>query len=279
MHAPPPDILLDLAELDKLTNVILTRYGFDFSNYAKSSFKRRIMLVLRKNGLQTVDQLVQKIVHNESFFAQFLEDVTVNTTELFRDPPFWQFLRDSVLPRLAERESFNVWHCACSSGEEVVSLGILLQEAGILNRAKVFASDINKQVLKRAAQAKFPVRHLDLYAANYQAVGLQNAITEYMQVQDDHLVFRPELVQNVQFKDHDLAVDPFFYRFDLILCRNVMIYFDQELQNRVFQLLNQSLFIHGYLALGTKESMIWNRQQEKYITVSESEKVFQKIQA
>jgi len=272
-----PDFEIELEELKKLTDAILTKYGYDFSNYATSSFKRRIMMVLKKNGMKTVDQLVNKLMYDAAFFDQFIIDITVNTTEMFRDPSFYKTLRHTIIPILNSRPEFNIWHAACSTGEEVVSMAIILKEEGLLSRAKIYATDINHSVLKKAAEAKFPLRNQELYTQNYINTDPKGKLTDYYQVVDNELVFDKSLIENVKFKHHDLAVDHHFFKFDLILCRNVMIYFNQRLQNRVFELLHNSMFLGGFLALGAKESLIWCKIADKFETINETEKIYKKI--
>lgn len=271
-----PDQELDLAELKALAEAVLAKYGYDFSNYAQSSFKRRIMMVLKKNGLKSVPHLIERI-GEQAFFEQFLLDITVNTTEMFRDPTFFRALREQILPILATRPEFNIWHAACSTGEEVISTAILLREEGLLHRARIYATDINHVVLKRAAEARFPSRNLDLFQANYAATAPKGQLSDYYKTVDSDLAFDKGLLQNVRFKHHDLATDDHFFKFDLVLCRNVMIYFNQHLQNRVFELLHTSLFLGGFLALGAKESMIWCRIADKFEAVNEAEKIYRKV--
>lgn len=271
------ELEIELSDLKKLADAILTKYGYDFGNYAMSSFKRRVILVLKKNGLKTVDQLIQRLVHDSTFFEQFIIDITVNTTEMFRDPTFFKYLREKILPILNTRPEFNIWHAACSSGEEVLSLAIVLQEENMLHRAKVYASDINHVVLKKSQEGRYPIRNLELYQQNYTNSGAKGTFTDYYITKDNEILFNPQLLQNVKFKHHDLAVDHHFFKFDLILCRNVLIYFNQDLQNRVFDLLHSSLFLGGFLALGAKESMVWCKIADKFESVNEVEKVYKKI--
>jgi chemotaxis protein methyltransferase CheR len=271
------DLEVDLEDLKKLTDAVLTKYGYDFGNYAMSSFKRRIIMVLKKNGIKTVDSLIQKLMFDASFFDQFILDITVNTTEMFRDPSFFKVLRNQVLPQLNTRPEFNIWHAACSTGEEVVSLAILLKEENMLHRAKIYATDINHAVLKKASEARYPIRNLDLFVQNYKNTDPKDELSSYYTTIDNEIVFDPALVANVKFKHHDLAVDHHFFKFDLILCRNVMIYFNQKLQNRVFELLHNSMFLHGFLCLGAKESLIWCKIADKFEAFNEAEKIYKKI--
>lgn len=279
-NRPDDEIIqIELEEITKLTDAIFTKYGYDFSNYAISSFKRRILMVLKKYGLKSVDKLIQKILFDPAFFEQFVLDITVNTTEMFRDPTFYKALKQQVIPFLATKPEFNVWHAACSTGEEVVSLAILLDQEGILNKAKIYATDINHVVLQKAATAAFPIRNQDFYHENYAKTEFPGKLSDYYTIENGMMQFDKRLIQNVKFKHHDLARDVHFYKFDLILCRNVMIYFNQELQNRVFELLHNSLFMNGILCLGAKESLIWCKIADKFETVNSHEKIFRKIKA
>jgi chemotaxis protein methyltransferase CheR len=271
------DVEIELHELKKLTDVVFSKYGFDFSNYAMSSFKRRIIMVLKKNAIKSVDALIQRISNDTVFFDQFVLDITVNTTEMFRDPSFWRVLRSQVLPLLSTRQEFNIWHAACSTGEEVVSMMILLKEEDLLSRAKIFATDINHNVIKKAAELRFPLRNLELFNQNYLQSDPKAQLSKYYTIQDNEVCFDKSLITNVKFKHHDLAVDHHFYKFDLILCRNVMIYFNQQLQNRVFELLHNSMFLGGFLCLGAKESLIWCKIADRFEAVNENEKIFRKI--
>ncbi len=271
------EIDVELSDLKKITDAIQQKYNYDFSNYAMSSFKRRIILVLKKNAIKSVDALVQRLLNDPAFFDQLILDITVNTTEMFRDPTFYKALRTQIIPILASRPEFNIWHAACSTGEEVISTAIVLKEEGLLSRAKIYASDINHVVLKKAAEAKFPQRNLELYRNNYNSMGGKGKFEDYYRAIDNELVFDRSLIESVKFKHHDLVVDSHFFKFDLILCRNVMIYFNQQLQNRVFELLHNSMFLGGFLALGSKESLIWCRIADKFEAINEAEKIFKKI--
>jgi len=273
----PPSPTLELEDLTPLTEAIFTKYGYDFGNYAPSSFKRRVLMVLRRHNLPGVPQLIEKLLHNPKFFEQFLLDITVNTTELFRDPSFWQAIRHQVVPVLKQKPEINVWHAACSSGEEVLSLAILLHEEGLLNRANIYATDINNHVLRKAQQQEYPLRNLDLFTQNYNGTHPKAHLSDYYTVQDNQIKFAPWLIEAVRFKHHDLVMDQNFYKFDFILCRNVLIYFNPQLQHHVVQLLHHSLFLKGFLAIGAKESLMWSRLQEKFAEVNHPERIFQKI--
>jgi len=268
IYRPEDELEVELDEIKKLTDAILTKYGYDFTDYAISSFKRRVIMVLKKYALKTVDKLIQRILFDVNFFEQFVLDITVNTTELFRDPSFYQSVREQLFPILDSRPDFNIWHAACSTGEEVVSLAIMLKEANMLHKAKIYATDINTLVMQKAAQAAFPARNEDLYVENYLKTTPGGDLSKYYTIDNNIMQFDPSLLANVKFKHHDLARDFQFYKFDLIFCRNVMIYFNQDLQNRVFELLFNSMFTGGYLCLGTKESLVWCKIADKFETVN-----------
>lgn len=274
-----PELNVELSDLQDLTYAILAKYGYDFTNYAMSSFKRRILFVMKKRGFQEIGQLKKAILKDPSFFEQFIVDITVNTTELFRDPSFWVALREQVLPVLNEKPEFNIWHAACSSGEEVISMAILLEESGMREKANIYATDINMVVLQQAQQARYPKRYIDQFEENYKAVNPHGDLSRYYSpVKGTDLIqFSPTLIEKVRFKHHDLVVDKPFFKFDLILCRNVMIYFNQKLQDAVLDLLHASLFLGGFLAIGTKESLIWCKSADKFEEVNAHERIYRKI--
>lgn len=274
-----PEINVELSDLQDLANAILAKYGYDFTNYAMSSFKRRILFVMKKRGFQDIAQLKKAILKDPTFFEQFIVDITVNTTELFRDPSFWRALREQVFPVLAEKPEFNIWHAACSSGEEVISMAILLREYGILDKANIYATDINTVVLQQAQQAKYPRRYIEQFEANYKEVNPHGNLSHYYTLVNggEMIQFDLSLIEKVKFKHHDLVVDKPFFKFDLILCRNVMIYFNQKLQDAVLDLLHASLFLGGYLAIGTKESLIWCKSADKFEEVNAHERIYRKV--
>lgn len=270
---------LEREELMELSRAVRIKYNVDFSDYAQSSFKRRVIMVLKKHGIKTVAYLIQRIENDPEFFDQFLLDITVNTTELFRDPSFWVFFRSHVLPEFREKPDIQIWHAAASSGEEVLSMAILLKEEGLWDKARFYGTDINHKVLKRAAEARYPHRNLELFQSNYIAAGGKAQLSDYYTEKQGEIYFDKHLLKNVNFKLHDLALDESFFKFDIILCRNVMIYFNQNLQNKVFNLLHTSLYLGGYLCLGAKESLIWCRIADKFQTINDHEKIYRKIKA
>ncbi len=268
---------IDLADLKKITTLVHSKYGYDFRDYAVSSFKRRMLRILELQNL-TIDTLLKKINDQPQFIEQFLEEVTVNTTELFRDPSFWRLLRQEIIPAiLLNNKNFRILHAGCSSGEEVLSMSILLKEMGIHNDVSLIATDIDTVILDKAKAATYPVKNMELNEKNYIRFEGKRSLKDYYKEENGKAVFDKELYKNVSFRRYDLVTGEVFNKFDLILCRNVMIYFNQQLQNEVLKKFHASLFKYGYLAIGTKESVIWCEYANRFIVVNQEEKVYKKI--
>ena len=269
---------IELSEIKRLSETIKDQYGYDFRNYALSSFKRRIGRIMELFNFKSVDALTKRVKEDRLFFEEFLSEVTVNVTEMFRDPSFWRVLRDEVIPNiLLNHENISIWHAGCSSGEEVFSMAILLKEMGILDKAKIIATDIDKVILDKAKRASFPVKNMELSEKNYIRFQGGENLSNYFTIQNNQAVMDPSLVQNVSFREHDLVQGIVFNKFDLVLCRNVMIYFNQNLQNEVLKKLHESLFKYSYLIIGSKESLIWCEIANKFIVVNNEEKIYKKI--
>ena len=267
---------IDIADVKRVSEAIRNRYDYDFTNYALSSFKRRVMRILELNRF-SVDTLIMKL-EDPSFMEYFLNEITVNVTEMFRDPSFWRILRDEVLPSiLLNHDKIRIWHAGCSSGEEVLSMAILIKEMGIINQVSVIATDLDMNILERARRATYSLKNMELNEKNYIRFQGTKSLTDYYTVKNDMAVMDPSLLENVSFRKHDLVKGPVFNKFDLVLCRNVMIYFNQQLQNEVLKKFHESLFKYGYLAIGSKESLIWCEIANKFIVVNNEEKVYRKI--
>ncbi|GJM60326.1 MULTISPECIES: CheR family methyltransferase [Persicobacter] len=269
---------IEISDLRKLTEYIKTKGNYDFTNYAMSSFKRRILRILELYRLPSVDALIEKIESEPTFLEVFICEITVNVTEMFRDPSFWRQLRDEVLPNLLlNHKSINIWHAGCSSGEEVFSMAILLKEANLLDRVRIFATDLDKEIIQKAKKGKYTLKNMELNQKNYIRFQGKFELSKYFKEEDGFAVMDPSLVENVTFRVHDLVQGPVFNKFDLALCRNVMIYFNQSLQNSVLNKLHESLFNYGYLCVGSKESLIWCDSANKFIVVNNEEKIYKKI--
>ena len=269
---------IDNVHIKKLTTVIKSKYGYDFTDYAISSFKRRILRILELNKISGVDSLISKIETDFTFFEEFISEITVNVTEMFRDPSFWRILRESIIPNILQNhQKLNIWHAGCSSGEEVYSMAILLKEMGILEQTKLIATDIDDQILERARKGMYTVKNMELNEKNYVSFRGGNQFNNYFEVKNGHAYMDQSLVKDVSYRKHDLVRGIAFNKFDLILCRNVMIYFNQSLQNDVLTKLHESIFKYGYLAIGSKESLIWCEIANKFIVANNEEKIYKKV--
>lgn len=269
---------IHIVDIRKLTEIIKTKYGYDFTNYAISSFKRRILRILELYKFKSVDALVRKIGDDPVFFEEFISEITVNVTEMFRDPSFWRILRDKVLPNiLLNHKKVSIWHAGCSSGEEVYSMAILLKEMGILEDSKIIATDIDDQILERARNGVFTAKNMELNVKNYVRFRGENELNKYFKVKNGLAYMDKSLVSDVSYRKHDLVNGIVFSKFDIVICRNVMIYFNQNLQNEVLKKLHESIFKYGYLAIGSKESLIWCEIANKFIVANNEEKIYKKI--
>jgi chemotaxis protein methyltransferase CheR len=225
-----------------------------------------------------VEALIKKLTDQPQFIEEFLDELTVNVTEMFRDPSFWRILRDEIIPGiLLNHQSFKIWHAGCSSGEEVFSMAILLKEMGIHDSVSIIATDLDVNILEKAKLCTYPVKNMELNEKNYIRFEGKTSLKDYYKEENGKAVFDKELIKNVSFRKHDLVTGELFNKFDLILCRNVMIYFNQVLQNDVLKKFHESLFKYGYLAIGSKESLIWCDIANRFIVVNNEEKVYKKI--
>lgn len=268
---------IDLIDLKRISELVFQKYGYDFRNYAMSSFKRRILRILELQGL-SLTALIKKLSDQPNYIDQFLDELTVNVTEMFRDPSFWRVMREEIIPGiLLNHKQFKIWHAGCSSGEEVLSMTILLKEMGILDDVTIIATDLDPSILDKAKSATYPIKNMELNEKNYIRFQGTSSLKNYFTEENGRAVFNKELYKNVTFRKQDLVVGEVFNKFDLILCRNVMIYFNQALQNEVLKKFHESLFKYGYLAIGSKESLIWCEVANRFIVVNNEEKVYKKI--
>ncbi len=270
--------LLDPHEIEDLINVIKKIYGFDFSGYSKASLKRRLTRVLQLKRLSFYD-LKHLLINDKDFFQHFLEEVTVNVTEMFRDPLFYKAINSQVLPYLSTFQHIKIWSAGCSSGEEVYSMAILLKEAGLINKSFVYGTDINTEVLKEAKKGIYSLRKIKSYAENYQYSGLPGTITDHFTILYDAATIHAELKQNTLFSVHNLISDNVFNEFQLISCRNVFIYFESALQEKILDLFHRSLCPLGFLCLGSKEAIRSDAFKKRFKTISSKENIYQKIGA
>jgi chemotaxis protein methyltransferase CheR len=269
---------IEISELRLITDLIKQKYDYDFSNYAMSSFKRRVARVLELYKMDSVSTLLRRLEIDAKFFKDFLAEITVNVTEMFRDPTCWVELRTHIIPNIRQNnEKFSIWHAGCSSGEEVYSMAILLEEMGILDDVRIVATDIDHVILDKAREARYHIKNMEINKKNYATFGGKYTLEKYYKEESGKAVMDKNLVRNVEFREQNLVTGSSFGKFDLILCRNVMIYFNQTLQNQVLKLFHESLHKYAYLVIGSKESLIWCELANKFIVVNNEEKVYKKI--
>jgi chemotaxis protein methyltransferase CheR len=269
---------IEISELRLITDLIKQKYNYDFSNYAMSSFKRRVARVLELYKMDSVNTLLRRLDIDAKFFKEFLAEITVNVTEMFRDPTCWVELRNQIIPNIRQNnQKFSIWHAGCSSGEEVYSMAILLEEMGILDDVRIVATDIDHVILDKAREARYHIKNMEINKKNYTAFGGKFNLEKYYREENGKAVMDKNLVRNVEYKEHNLVTGSPFAKFDLILCRNVMIYFNQTLQNQVLKLFHESLHKYAYLVIGSKESLIWCELANKFIVVNNEEKIYKKI--
>ncbi len=264
-------------EVELLIKEIHQQYGYDFSGYARASVYRRVKRFIDLKHLAGVGDLRPKLFSDSYFFEEFLQEITVNVTEMFRDPSFFLALRKEILPILSTYPFIKIWDAGCSTGEELFSLAILLKEEGLLDRTKIYATDINQKVLKKAKEGIFSSSNIKAYADGYNAAGGKAEFTDYYVTNYGSLKFDSELIKNVVFYPHNLATDSSFNEFHLIICRNVLIYFTRELQDRIFNLFDESLVNLGYLALGRKETLAMSKVFSKYNYVNKDNRIYRKV--
>lgn len=271
-----PKPQLSTEAFEQLLHLLHHVYGYDFSGYSKASLLRRIYKFMDVQGVTDGQQLIQLLAGDTSVFHSFLETITVNVTEMFRDPGFYKSIREKVLPVLATYPQINIWHAGCSTGEEVFSLCILLHEAGLLHRTRIYATDINASYLEKARTGVLPMTHMREYTLNYLQSSCTGDFSDYYTALYDHVLIHREIRERVVFLQHNLVTDRSFNEFQLILCRNVMIYFNKQLQNKVLKLFHESLSSLGFIGLGMKESLLFSEYRSKYSVVDGSVKIFRK---
>jgi chemotaxis protein methyltransferase CheR len=263
-------------ELQLLLEAIFLRYGYDFRNYSKAHIKRRVLHRLGTSQLSTVTQLIDKVLRDRDFFREFLDDLSINVTEMFRDPEFYKSLRENIIPKLKTYAYFKIWHAGCATGEEAYSLAILLKEEGLLDRCQVYATDFNRKVLEIAKEGVYQKEDIEQYERNYILSGGKNKLSDYYKAMYGSVMFNKELSSRIVFADHNLVTDSVFADVHLILCRNVMIYFEKNLQENVLNLFYESLVPSGILCLGTKESIKFTRFDRLFEIIDEKQKIFKK---
>ncbi|MCJ8340737.1 MAG: protein-glutamate O-methyltransferase CheR [Pseudomonadales bacterium] len=266
---------LELFEIKQLLEAIYFRYGYDFRHYAQASLERRIRSILDKSNCNSIAELNPKILHDTDFFDLFLKNISINVTEMFRDPYVFAKIRTSVFNLLSTYPHINIWHVGCSTGEEVYSMAIMLKEEGLLKSTQIYATDFNKNSLEIAEKGIYKADRIKNFSENYLAAGAKGSFSDYFNVHRDTIKIRTALKKNITFSYHNLTTDQVFSQMHLIVCRNVLIYFDRDLQNKVLNLFKDSLIHKGFLVLGDKESIQLSDVSKFFSLYERKERIYQ----
>lgn len=264
-------------EMELLISDILSIYGYDFTDYSKASLKRRLNRIYMLDKFPSFAEFRYRVKNDATYFSRFVEEITVNVTEMFRDPTFYKTLKEEVIPVLATKPFIRIWHAGCSTGEEVYSMAIMLEEANLLQKSLLYATDLNPAVLERLKKGIFPLSQMKQYSENYILSGGRNEFSKYYTAKYDLAKFDENLKKKMIVSTHNLVSDRSFNEFQLILCRNVLIYFDKPLQDKALALFDESLETLGFLALGAKENLKFSPLARKFKQMANKEKIWRKI--
>jgi len=263
-------------ETELLLEAVFQRYGYDFRHYASASLTRRISIQLRRQKIKHISELIPVLLHNKEAFDLFLQDMSITVTDMFRNPPFFKELRNLIVPKLKTWPYVKIWCAGCATGEEVYSLAILLKEENFYDRCQIYATDYNKRSLSIAKDGIYSLSKIKNYTANYNKSGAKASFSDYYHAKYDGGKINEELKKNIVFSHHNLVSDSAFGEMNLILCRNVLIYFNQTLQNRVLDLYEKSLCPGGFLCLGAKESLNFSSVEKKFEPVDKKKNIYRK---
>ncbi|NWJ50880.1 MAG: protein-glutamate O-methyltransferase CheR [Bacteroidetes bacterium] len=263
-------------EIKLFLEAIFQKYGYDFRNYSLAHIKRRILHRLSITKLESISLMQHKVLTDPDFLQQILLDFSINVTEMFRDPDFYLALRKEVIPILKTYPFIKIWHAGCSTGEEVYSMAIVLKEEGLLDRTQLYATDFNQRVLKHAKEGVFSIESIKDFTQNYIRSGGTEHFSDYYIADYDRVIMDKTLSQNVLFAHHNLVTDNVFSEVNMVICRNVLIYFDRDLQNRAIGLFKESLLAGGILCLGSKESLQFNEHSSAFSSLVSKEKIYRK---
>src|SRR6478609_9548598 len=267
---------LERLEMELLLLAIYRHHGFDFRSYAPASLHRRIRRHMENARVPTISRLTELILHDPSALQRLLHDLSVNVTAMFRDPTFFAEFRRSVVPLLRTYPTVRIWHAGCSTGEEVYAMSILLEEEGLYERCRIYATDMDSTVLDHARQGIFPLSRMKEYTSNYFLGGGKRSLSDYYTAKYDGALFSPRLAKNVLFTQHNLAMDRGFSEFNVIVCRNVLIYFDRALKDRTLGLFSESFATLGLLCLGRKESLRFTAFENDFTPLSTRERIYRR---
>ena len=268
---------IEKIEIELLLEAIYRYYGYDFRNYAQSFLQRRILHCAHNENLTSISALQEKILRDPEMMKKLFSNLSINVTEMFRDPAFFQSFRKNIIPMVRNYPDIRIWHVGCATGEEVYSMAILLYEEGVYEKARIYATDINTKALDQAKNGTYSLAHMQQYTKNYFEAGGRRAFSEYYKVVGEKVIFQPFLQKNMVFAQHNLVTDSSFNEFDIIICRNVLIYFNRSLQNNVHQLLYESLSLSGFLGLGKREGIRFTSYGNHYEEIDSAEKIYRKF--
>lgn len=265
---------LENIEVDLFVQALQRRHGYDFSEYAPASLKRRVQLLTEQLECKTISGLIERVMHEQPLLPRLLEGLTVPASDMFRDPTLFRALRETVLPMLASYPQINIWQAGCAHGQEVYSLAILLEEAGLYERSQIFATDLSERALQQAQEGIYPAREAQQWSRNYQASGGNRSLTDYYSARYNLIKLDQRLRRHVTFARHNLVADGVFCEAHLILCRNVLIYFSNPLQSRVLSLFSGSLVRGGFLCLGLRESLDYASSAHDFAAFDELQRIY-----
>lgn len=276
-HSPNQNEEIEQIEIELLLEAIYRYYGYDFRNYVRSFLQRRIMHRVHKENLSSISALQERVLRNRELMKRLFFDFSIPVTEMYRDPSFFKSFRTNIISLVKDYPAIRIWHVGCSTGEEVYSMAILLHEEGIYEKSSIFATDINHKSIAQAKEGIFPLSSMQLYTKNYFEAGGIRAFSEYYKVIGENVIFNPFLQKNITFAEHSLVSDSSFNEFDIIICRNVLIYFNRSLQNEVHRLLYESLSLNGFLGLGNREGIRFTSYGNCYEEIDAAEKLYRKF--
>ncbi|MEN6622781.1 MAG: protein-glutamate O-methyltransferase CheR [Smithella sp.] len=267
---------IEKIEISLLLEAIVQRYGYDFRNYMADSISRRITLFRQQKGFPSIAEMIPQVLHDPAFFQELLQSLSVTVTEMFRDPFVYRSIRENVIPLLQTYPSIRIWVAGCATGEEAYSLAILLKEEGIFNKTTIFATDINDEALRLGKEGIYNLENIRHFTENYQEAGGTQSFSSYYHADYGVAVIDQSLKDKITFIKHNLVTDGVFGEMHLIMCRNVLIYFDRTLQNRVLKLFEESLVYGGYLGLGTKEILRFSAVSDNFDSVDKNARIYKK---
>jgi chemotaxis protein methyltransferase CheR len=265
-------------ELPLFLEAIFTKYHYDFRDYAAASLKRRLHTAMLAFECKSLSQLQHRVLHEPVVFAQLLDYLTVQVSEMFRDPEYFRALREQVVPVLRTYPSLKIWVAGCSTGEEVYSLAIILHEEGLLSRTIIYGTDINAAALRKAEGGVYDVDRISLFTENHQRSGGRASLSRYYSAAYGKAVFDSDLKKHIVFSDHSLATDSVFAEVQFVSCRNVLIYFNRPLQNRALALFRDALCLRGYLGIGSRESLRFSAHAHEFTTMDSVNRIYRKAQ-